>query len=100
MFQAKLRGLRRLAAGLVLVPGLTGVGADALGLVGRAAGQERPAANSRSEQARELMRQAQEASAAQNFGLSIGRSDQSAGCQRPQGVRGQAATPKPINVRR
>src|SRR5262249_15955717 len=28
VFQAKLRGWRRLAAGLVLVPGLTGLGAD------------------------------------------------------------------------
>ncbi|HVK13692.1 MAG TPA: hypothetical protein VM597_33405 [Gemmataceae bacterium] len=56
MFQAKLRGWRRLAAGLVLVPGLTGLGADALGLLGRAAGQDRPAAD-----ARELTRQARAA---------------------------------------
>lgn len=69
MFQAKLRGWRRLAAGLVLVPGLTGVGADALGLVSRAAGQERPAAN-RAEEARELVRQAQKAYDAQNYDLA------------------------------
>ena len=47
MFQAKLRGWRRLAAGLVLVPGLTGLGADALGLLGRAAGQDKPAVEGR-----------------------------------------------------
>jgi type II secretory pathway component GspD/PulD (secretin) len=70
VFQAKIRGWRRLAAGLVLVPGLTGVGADALGLVGRAAGQERPAANNRADEARDLMRQAREAYDAQNFGLA------------------------------
>ena len=70
MFQAKLRGWRRLAAGLVLVPGLTGVGADALGLVSRAAGQDRPASSSRADEARDLMRRAQEAHAAQNFGLA------------------------------
>ena len=70
MFQAKLRGWRRLAAGLVLVPGLTGVGADALGLVGRAAGQERPAANGRADEARDLMRRAREAYDAQNYGLA------------------------------
>lgn len=69
MFQAKLRGWRRLAASLVLVPGLTGVGADALGLVGRAAGQERPAAN-RADEARDLMRRAREAYDAQNYGLA------------------------------
>jgi len=61
VFQAKLRGWRRLAAGLVLVPGLTGLGADALGFLGRAAGQDRPAANARADEARELMRQAAEA---------------------------------------
>jgi type II secretory pathway component GspD/PulD (secretin) len=60
---------RRLAAGLVLVPGMTWAGADALGLVGRAAGQERPAAN-RAEEARDLMRRAREAYDAQNFGLA------------------------------
>lgn len=42
MFQAYFRGWRRLAAGLVLAPGLSGLGADALGLLGRAAGQDYP----------------------------------------------------------
>lgn len=68
MFQAKLRGWRRLAAGLVLVPGLTGLGADALGLLGRAAAQDRPAA--RTEEVRDLMRQAREAMDAHNYGLA------------------------------
>jgi type II secretory pathway component GspD/PulD (secretin) len=70
VFQAKLRGWRRLAAGLVLVPGLTGLGADALGLVGRAAGQDRPAADNRADEARDLMRRAREAYDAQNYGLA------------------------------
>ena len=69
MFQAKLRGWRRLAASLVLVPGLTGVGADALGLIGRAAGQERPAGD-RADETRDLMRRAREAYDAQNYGLA------------------------------
>ncbi|HKB01425.1 MAG TPA: hypothetical protein VKD90_04355 [Gemmataceae bacterium] len=68
MFQAKLRGWRRLAAGLVLVPGLTGLGADALGLLGRAAAQDRPAA--RTDEARDLMRRAHEAYDAKNYGLA------------------------------
>jgi type II secretory pathway component GspD/PulD (secretin) len=68
VFQANLRGWRRLAAGLVLVPGLTGLGADALGLLGRAAAQDRPAA--RTEEARDLMRRAREAYDAQNYGLA------------------------------
>jgi type II secretory pathway component GspD/PulD (secretin) len=66
VFQAKLRGWRRLAAGLVLVPGLTGLGADALGLIGRAAAQDRPTASA--DEARELMRRAREAYDAQNYG--------------------------------
>jgi hypothetical protein len=66
VFQAKLRGWRRLAAGLVLVPGLTGLGADALGLLGRAAGQDKGAA--RADEARELMRQARAAADAENYG--------------------------------
>jgi type II secretory pathway component GspD/PulD (secretin) len=69
VFQAKLRMWRRLAAGLVLVPGFTGAGADALGLVNRAAGQERSAPN-RADEARDLMRRAREAYDAQNFGLA------------------------------
>jgi type II secretory pathway component GspD/PulD (secretin) len=68
VFQAKLRGWRRLAAGLVLVPGLTGLGADALGLLGRAAAQDRPAASA--DEARDLMRRAREAYDAQNYGLA------------------------------
>ena len=70
MFQAKIRGWRRLAAGLVLVPGLTGLGADALGLLGRAAGQDRPAAGSRADEIRDLERRAREAYEAQNYGLA------------------------------
>ncbi len=68
MFQAKLRGWRRLAAGLVLVPGLTGLGADALGFLGRAAAQDRPASGARADEARDLMRRAREAYDEQNYG--------------------------------
>jgi type II secretory pathway component GspD/PulD (secretin) len=70
VFQAKLRGWRRLAAGLVLVPGLTGLGADALGLLGRASGQDRPSAASRADEARELRRQAREAYLAKKYDVA------------------------------
>jgi type II secretory pathway component GspD/PulD (secretin)/tetratricopeptide (TPR) repeat protein len=70
VFQAKLRGWRRLAAGLVLVPGLTGLGADALGLLGRAAGQDRPTAGSRADEIRDLQQRAREAYNQKNYGLA------------------------------
>lgn len=66
MFQAKYWSWRRLVASLVLAPGLMGLGADGLGLLGRAAGQERPGAE-RADEARELMRQARAAMDAQNY---------------------------------
>ncbi len=68
MFQAKLQGWRRLAAGLMLVPGLTGLGAVALGLNGRAAAEDKPASVVKGDEARDLMRQAREAYDAKNFG--------------------------------
>jgi type II secretory pathway component GspD/PulD (secretin)/tetratricopeptide (TPR) repeat protein len=43
VFQAKLNGLKRLAAGLVLLPGLTAVGAEVLHALGTAQAQQRPA---------------------------------------------------------
>ena len=68
MFQAKLQGWRRLAAGLMLVPGLTGLGTVALGLNGRAAAEDKPASVVKGDEARDLMRQAREAYDAKNFG--------------------------------
>ncbi|WP_020469063.1 hypothetical protein [Zavarzinella formosa] len=68
MFQAKLQGWRRLAAGLALVPGLTGVGIGALGLQGRVLAEDKPAAVVKADEARDLMRQAREAYDAKNYG--------------------------------
>ncbi len=68
MFQAYIRGWRRWAAGLVLVPGLTALGAEALS--SRAYSQERSAPASREAEAKELLRQAREAGDAQNYGMA------------------------------
>lgn len=68
MFQAKLQGWRRLATGLVLVPGLTGLGVEALNLHSRANAQDKPAAVGKADEARDLMRQARDAYDAKNYG--------------------------------
>jgi type II secretory pathway component GspD/PulD (secretin) len=57
-----MRGWRRWAAGLVLVPGLSTLGADALGLTSVAHGQYgRASTTSRTDEYKDLMRQAREA---------------------------------------
>ncbi len=61
MFQAKLQGWKRLAASLLLLPGLTAVGAEVLHLIGPARAAERSAAPvdaSKMETAKALMKQA------------------------------------------
>ncbi len=63
MFQAKISGWRRLAANLLLLPGLTAVGAEMLHLLGSAAGQERMGASVRpmGQDPRFLVKRAKEA---------------------------------------
>jgi type II secretory pathway component GspD/PulD (secretin) len=68
VFQAKLRGWKRLAASLVLVPGLAGLGGEAIGVLSRASAEDRPATSAKAEEAREIMRQAREALDAKNYG--------------------------------
>lgn len=61
MFQAKLTGWKRVAASLMLLPGLTAVGAEVLHLIGPARAAERPAASAdpaKVEAARAMMKQA------------------------------------------
>lgn len=61
MFQAKLRGWKRLAASLVLLPGLTAVGAEVLHLLGTAQAEERTAEPAQVDKATAMMRQARAA---------------------------------------
>jgi hypothetical protein len=63
VFQAKLKGWKRLAASLVLLPGLTAVGAEVLHLLGTAQAQERPAESEMAqvERAKNMMVQARAA---------------------------------------
>ena len=95
MFQAKLRGWRRLAAGLVLVPGLTGLGADALGLLGRASGQDRPPASSRADDIRDLQQQGQRGLPSARLGWLASYPSRPAPCRRfrHRGCSGRKAGP-------
>jgi type II secretory pathway component GspD/PulD (secretin) len=78
VFQAKTRGWKRLAASLVLLPGLTAVGAEVLHLLGTTQAQEpvnsRPAApvkTATSEDPRALVKRAREAADSSRFDMAF-----------------------------